>query len=149
MLGFPALETKKGKYLWIAIVPIYWLLAFVIAAAVPQISYLSAFVGAAMILQFSYTFPPILMVGFNVLKDSMTEADHFNPSNGTLVRSDRGMPRLIRGFKVKFWLNSWNVVFFLGSCVTAVLGIYASIIGMIDSFNGASVKSFSCTSPTG
>jgi hypothetical protein len=34
-------------------------LAWVIAAAIPQISNLTSFVGAACILQFSYTFPPM------------------------------------------------------------------------------------------
>lgn len=64
LLHFPRLDDKSGKLIWIGLVPVYWALAFVIAAAVPQISYLSAFVGAACILQFSYTFPPILMVKY-------------------------------------------------------------------------------------
>jgi hypothetical protein len=149
VLKFPALETKTGKWIWVAFVPLYWGLAFIIGAAVPQISNLSAFVGAAMILQFSYTFPPILMIGYNVLKDSMTEADHFNPSTGTLVRSDRGWARIVRGFKVKLLENSFNVIFFLGSVVTAILGIYASIYSMHQSFKDTNVQSFSCNSPTG
>lgn len=150
LLGFPALETKKGKYIWVIFVPLYWGLAFIIGAAVPQISYLSAFVGAAMILQFSYTFPPILMVGYNVMKDSMVEGDSFDPNTGTLVRSDHGMTRWVRGFKVQFWENSWNVIYFLGSCVTAILGIYASIYSMHEAYSMAgAIKSFSCDSPTG
>jgi len=147
---FPALETTKGKWIWVFFVPLYWGLAFIIGAAVPQISYLSAFVGAAMILQFSYTFPPVLMVGYNCLKDSMTEADHFDPATGTTVTSDRGMARWIRGYKKQFFYNTWNVVYFLGSLVTAILGIYASIVGMHASYSSAgSIKSFSCESPTG
>lgn len=150
LLHFPALETKKGKLIWVFFVPLYWLLAFVIGAAVPQISYLSAFVGAAMILQFSYTFPPILMVGFNVLRDSQTEHDTFDPNTGVVTHSDRGMGRLIRGFKAQLWLNSFNMIYFLGACVTAILGIYASIYSMHQEYASVNgIKSFSCDAPTG
>jgi hypothetical protein len=36
LLGLPPLTTKAGKLLWTAIVPIYWSIAFVLAAAIPQ-----------------------------------------------------------------------------------------------------------------
>ncbi|GAB7348843.1 hypothetical protein MBLNU459_g7551t2 [Dothideomycetes sp. NU459] len=150
LLHFPALESKKGKWIWVIFVPVYWGLAFIIGAAVPQISYLSAFVGAAMILQFSYTFPPFLMIGYNCLKDSMLPGDSFDPRTNTLMRADNGVKRWIRGYKVQFWQNSFNVVFFLGSVVTAILGIYASIYSMHQAYsNTGSIKSFSCSPPTG
>jgi hypothetical protein len=50
LLQFPALETKRGKWLWLACVPIYWAAAFVIAAAIPQVSNLSALLAAVCIL---------------------------------------------------------------------------------------------------
>ncbi|KAL1311506.1 hypothetical protein AAFC00_001629 [Neodothiora populina] len=149
-LKFPPLESKTGKLIWVGFVPLYWGLAFIVGAAVPQISNLSAFVGAAMILQFSYTFPPLLSIGFNVLKDSMTEADHFNPSNGTLVRSGFTWDRIKRGFRVQLWKNSFNVFFFLGATVTAILGMYSSIYAMNEAYSSVgSIDSFSCKSPTG
>lgn len=66
---FPALDTKKGKLVWMVLgkhryrkgcahsaselmnfpVPIYWALAFIFAAAIPQLSNLAAFVGAAFV----------------------------------------------------------------------------------------------------
>ncbi|KXL46487.1 MAG: hypothetical protein FE78DRAFT_146064 [Acidomyces sp. 'richmondensis'] len=146
---FPPLEAKKGKWIWVAFVPFYWGVAWVIGAAVPQISYLGSFVGASMILQFTYTFPPILMVGFNVLKDSITEQDVFIPSTGEVRRSDGGFQRLWRGYKKKFFINLFDTIYFLGALVTAILGIYASIVGMIDSYKGTQVQAFSCCSPTG
>ena len=36
LLGLPALTTRVGKLLWAAIVPVYWGIAFVLAAAIPQ-----------------------------------------------------------------------------------------------------------------
>lgn len=37
ILHFPAITTKRGKSLWFALGPIYWALAFVVAAAVPNL----------------------------------------------------------------------------------------------------------------
>lgn len=54
IFNFPSLEKKVGKILWAVIVPIYWGLAFVVAAAVPQIANLVTLVGALCILQFQY-----------------------------------------------------------------------------------------------
>ncbi|GAB7363018.1 hypothetical protein MBLNU230_g3312t1 [Neophaeotheca triangularis] len=148
-LHFPPLEERGGKFIWIAFVPIYWALAFVLAAAVPQISYLGSFVGAAMILQFTYTFPPILMIGYNVLKDSMIDEDVFVPATGELHRADGSFKRFWRGYSKKLLGNLFNTFYFLGAVVTAVLGIYSSIIGMKNSYSDASIKAFSCTSPAG
>jgi hypothetical protein len=36
MLGLPELTTRAGKLAWIGIVPVYWGLAFLLAAAIPQ-----------------------------------------------------------------------------------------------------------------
>ncbi|KAI6910556.1 oligopeptide transporter protein [Hortaea werneckii] len=83
LFHFPPLDKKIGKWIWVGLVPVYWGLAFVVAAAIPQISYLSAFVGAACILQFSYTFPPILMVGYNCQKDDPTTPSTPGPGNST------------------------------------------------------------------
>lgn len=149
VLKFPALESKKGKWIFVFFVPVYWALAFIIAAAVPQISYLSAFVGAAMILQFSYTFPPFLALGFNCIKDSMGPGEGFDPSTGIVVRKDDGWKRWLRGFKKQLWINLFNVIYFLGSAVTAVLGIYASIYSMHQQYKDANIQPFSCNSPTG
>jgi hypothetical protein len=46
---FPPLTSKKGKYLWIALVPIYWALAFIVCAAIPAFSAISGLVGAVCI----------------------------------------------------------------------------------------------------
>ncbi|EKG21088.1 Amino acid transporter transmembrane [Macrophomina phaseolina MS6] len=146
---FPALESKKGKWIFVFVVPIYWAVAFVISAAVPQISYLGAFVGAAMILQFSYTFPPLLALGFNCMKDAMLPGEGFDPSTGRVVRNDEGWKRLLRGYRKQFWMNSFNVIYFLGSAVTAILGIYASIYSMHQQYEEAKIQPFSCKSPTG
>lgn len=148
LLRFPALESRTGKWIWVAFVPIYWALAFIIAAAVPQISYLSAFVGAAMILQFSYTFPPALMIGMSVLKDSRAPDGGFDPTTGQ-VTTEHNFARYWRGFKSRLFMNIFDVFYCLGALCTAALGLYASGLGMQQAYQGTQIKAFSCDSPTG
>lgn len=40
LFSAPPLTSKSGKYLFASIVPVYWSLAFVVAAAIPGMSYL-------------------------------------------------------------------------------------------------------------
>jgi len=132
-------------------VPVYWGLAFVIAAAIPQLSNLSAFVGAATILQFSYTFPPILKVAYNCQKDAIRyEADEgYDPATGQVIRHDDGFKRIMRGYMVKWHINTFDVLYFLGALSVAGLGIYSSVISMQKSFAAGKLTPFTCGSPTG
>lgn len=144
----PPLTSKKGKLLWVALVPAYWILAWVICAAIPQFSYISGLVGAVCILQFTYTFPAILAFGFQIQKDAMTPEERFDPATKTYNYVDRGFKRWVRGFKVKWALNGFNFVYFLGALCTAALGIYSSVLGLISAFSGASAStSFGCATP--
>lgn len=147
-LRFPALESRVGKWIWVAFVPGYWILAWIVAAAVPQVSFLGSFVGAAMILQFSYTFPPLLHLGFRCLADSMPADGGFDPATGP-THNPITFGRIWRGFKVRIFLNTFNLLYFLGALTTAILGIYASIVGMIGFYQDTQVTAFSCNSPTG
>lgn len=132
---------------WVAVVPVYWASAFILASAVPQVSNLSGFIAAACILQFSYTFPPLLHMGFKIQKAAMQTGEGFDPATGQTVRLDRGFKRWMRGYQDSWMLNTFNLIFFLGSVVTAVLGIYSSILGMIESYASNATTSFGCNSP--
>ncbi|KAB8446270.1 hypothetical protein FH972_025250 [Carpinus fangiana] len=149
LFNAPALEEKKGKLIWIALVPIYWAAAFIVGAAIPQLSYLSSFVGAATILQFTYTFPPILMFGFNIQKDAITESEVFDPSTGISRRQDSGIKRLLRGFMVQWYWNIFYLIYFFGALATAGLGIYSSVLAMHKNFSTTSITSFGCQNPAG
>jgi len=147
---FPPLDHRVGKWTWVAIVPIYWGLAFVVAGAIPQIANLTAFVGAACILQFSYTFPPILIVGYNCQKDAILPEEHFDPTTGQVTnRVDSGLKRWMRGYRKKFLLNTFDVMYFLAALGTAGLGIYASVIGMHETFSTTALTPFTCQNPAG
>jgi hypothetical protein len=146
----PPLTTKAGKLLWVAMVPAYWIIAFVVCAAIPSFSYISGLVGAVCILQFTYTFPAILAFGFQIQKDAMVPEESFDPVSGTYSFVDRGVKRWVRGFKVRWAVNGFNLFYFLGALCTAALGIYSSCLGLISAFDGASqATSFGCKSPTG
>ncbi|KAL2042703.1 hypothetical protein N7G274_004462 [Stereocaulon virgatum] len=147
LFRFPTLGTKAGKLAWIGVVPVYWAIAFILAAAIPQVANLSGFIAAACILQFSYTFPPFLHLGFQIQKAAIQSGEGFDPATGQTVRHDNGMKRYIRGFKMNIMWNSFHVFFFLGSFVTAILGIYSAILGMITSYATGATSTFSCNSP--
>lgn len=149
MLGFPSLAQTSGKLLWVAIVPIYWAIAFVVAAAIPSVSNLSGLIAAACILQFSYTFPPFLMLCHNAQRDAIQEGEGFEVSTGRTIRHDRGMARWMRGLRKNAALNAFNLFFFLGSLVTAVLGIYSAVVSLINAYAETAVSGFSCTNPVG
>lgn len=146
---FPPLNVKAGKWLWVACIPVYWGLAFIVAAAIPQVSNLSAFVGAACILQFSYTFPPILMIGFNVQKDAIRDDEGFDPATGQVIRKDAGFSRWVRGYMKKWHLNTFDFLYFLGALVVTGLGLYSSGTGMHEAFSEGNLTPFTCCNPAG
>ncbi|KAJ5812900.1 Amino acid transporter transmembrane [Penicillium robsamsonii] len=146
---FPDLNSRTGKLLWIGLAPAYWALAWVIAAAIPQISNLTSFVGAACILQFSFTFPPMLLVAFNIQNDAILPEEEFNPTTGQTQRLDSGMKRWIRGYKKKFVWNTFDVLYALGAAGAAGLGIWASVTSMHKQFAEGTLTPFTCANPAG
>ncbi|KAK1823520.1 hypothetical protein LTR12_002149 [Friedmanniomyces endolithicus] len=136
LFHFPALDKKMGKLIWIAIIPIYWGLAFVVAAAIPQIANLT-----------SFTFPPMLKVGFNCQNDAISEEEHFDPVSGQVQRRDEGWTRWMRGFKRQFAWNTFDSLYALCALGTAGLGLYASITGMATSFATTKLTPFTCAPP--
>ncbi|KAI9672863.1 MAG: hypothetical protein M1831_000299 [Alyxoria varia] len=148
LFRLPDLTTKVGKLLWIPAVPLFWGLAFILAAAIPQFSNLSGLVAAVCILQFTYTFPPILFMGFMIKRDAVQEGEGFNPANGQVTRHDGGMKRWVRGYRKQLVWNTGNMLYFLGAVCTCVLGIYSAIKEIITAYQESSSTAFSCTSPT-
>jgi len=147
MFRFPSLATKAGKLAWVACIPTYWAFAFVLAAAIPQITNLSALVASLCILQFSYTFPPWMMVGYMSKKMAMGDGEGFDATTGQTIRHDTGFARFMRGYRKNMLFNTFNVFFCLGSAACAILGIYSAAIGIqLQYAHGAGV-SFSCANP--
>jgi hypothetical protein len=145
---FPPLTAKKGKYIWMALVPIYWALAFVVAAAVPLLGDFSSLVGAICIGNFTYTFPAMLRIGFMVKQAAMLPEETFDEVTGKYNRVDNGIKRWMRGYRKTFVITTLNIIYFLGALVVCGLGCYAAIEALIVALSGGSVTtSFSCKSP--
>ena len=144
----PPLTTKKGKYIWVAMIPIYWSIAFIIAAAIPDFTGLTSLVAAVCILQFTYTFPPLLAVGYMVRKSAMRGGEGFDPSTGQVHRSDSGLKRVMRGFMAERWyMNVFNVLYMLGALALAGLGAYSAIKNLMAAFDEGASNAFTCHSP--
>ncbi|KAI0887069.1 transmembrane amino acid transporter protein-domain-containing protein [Annulohypoxylon maeteangense] len=148
LLKFPDLTTRPGKIWWAALIPVYWAIAFIIAATVPQFSYIVGLVGALFILSFTYTFPAWLAVGYWIKKDAIIEAEErFDPTTNTYNYVDHGWKRWRRGFMKKPFFNSFNIFYFLGALVTCGLGCYSSIESLRQAFDSNIATSLSCTPP--
>jgi hypothetical protein len=144
LFEFPELSEKKGKLLWMGLVPLYWSLAFVIASAIPNLSDLSAFIAALCTIQFTYTFPPIFMVAAMMQRDAVQEGEGYDPVTGQTTRQDCGIRRWARGYFKHFFLNTFNIIVCLCSLATAGLGMYSSIIQIRGKFAGGIQKPFGC-----
>jgi len=152
MFNAPPLTTKSGKWLWAALVPIYWSLAFVIAASIPDFFGLVSVVSAFCVIQFCYSFPPILALGYMMKSGGMQGDDGFDPVTGEIRRSDYGVRRYIRGLFGAHagwyrYMNAYNVLYAGGALATAGLGAYSAIQGMINVFKNPQITAFTCQSP--
>lgn len=128
MFHAPPLEARAGKLIWVAMIPVYWSIAFVIAAGIPAFSGLTGVVAAVCILQFTYTFPPLLSVAYYIKRNAMQEGEGFDPLTGQIVTHDSGMKRFFRGFMAGRWyMNIANIVYALGALTLAALGAYGAI----------------------
>nr|CBX33324.1 oligopeptide transporter protein [uncultured eukaryote] len=127
----PPIMSKKGRYVWSVMVIVYWALAFVIGAAIPQIQTISGLIAAVCIMQFSYTFPPLFLFMFLVRRDTLLAGG---------------------SWKVGLWGRGWflkwfNFTLFLGALSMAALGMYGSGISIRTTFMTAQATSFGCVPP--
>ncbi|KAH7311499.1 putative amino acid transporter [Stachybotrys elegans] len=148
----PNINSRGGKLIFAAMIPIYWAVAFVIAAGIPNFSGLTAVVSAFCILQFTYSFPPLLSVAFTIKKYAMREGEGWNPTTGHVVQGDRGLGRALRGFlggrdRRRGFITVFNVLYCGGALAMAGLGAYSSIEVLSAAFAKSTTNSFVCKSP--
>ncbi|KAH8112279.1 transmembrane amino acid transporter protein-domain-containing protein [Phellopilus nigrolimitatus] len=139
----PPLMSKRGRFVWTGMVILYWSLAFIVGSAIPQVQTISGLVAAVCIMQFTYTFPPLLLVGFQMQVD----AGKNDPGDSWWNAS-----RWIRGLLVGKWhlklFKLFNLVLFLGSLSMACLGMYGSGFAIKAQFaSGGAATSFGCGAP--
>lgn len=144
----PPLTTKTGKWLWVIIVPIYWTIAFIIAASIPDFFGLTSVTAAVCFVQFTYTFPAMIGLAYFVQRNAIRAGEGYDPATGEIIRTDSGIKRLMRGFMAKrWWLNVLLVLYTIGSLAVSGLGAYSAIKGLIAAFSIPELNAFTCTSP--
>jgi hypothetical protein len=79
----------------------------------------------------------------------MLPEEDFDPRTGIANRVDHGWRRWMRGYKKKFALNTFDVIYSLAALATAGLGLYASGTAMHDTFISTSITPFTCKNPAG
>lgn len=149
LFNAPPLTSPRGKIYWATLIPVYWVVAFVVCASVPQFSFVSGLVGAVFILCFTYTFPAAIAIGYWIKRDAMVEGEEvFHPTTRTYNYADAGFTRYWRGFMRRPIFNTWNIIYFLGAMATGGLGTYSSVEGLISAFSGnGAATSWGCTPP--
>jgi hypothetical protein len=132
----PPLVTRTGKFLYAAIVPIWWSIAFVIAAAIPDYFGFVAVISASTLLNLTYTLPPFFALGYDVKRAALRLdlGEGFDPTTGAINRSpESSVSRWVRGFVSGTWWevarNIWHVIYFLASLSMCGLGMYAAVQG--------------------
>lgn len=149
IFNFPSIVEKKGKLLWYLLGPCYWILAFVVAGAVPNLNGIVSLVGAVFMMNFTYTFPGLMYLSSIIHKAAELPGEGFNPATRETVRHDDGVKRWIRGFKKTWFRSIISVIYILLGLACCGMGTWAAIIGLIEVFGpeGTVAVSFGCPVP--
>ncbi|KAH8673403.1 hypothetical protein BX600DRAFT_535999 [Xylariales sp. PMI_506] len=152
ILNAPPLVTTRGKIFYALIVPVWWIIAFVIAAAIPDYFGFVSVISASLLMNLTYTLPPLFALGFDIQKNLLpADAAAFDPTTGQITRTVTGVRRWAKGFfsggSLQVALNVWHVIYILCALTMCGLGMYAAVDGMIEVFKNPVLNSFSCVSP--
>lgn len=137
ILGAPLLTSRRGKLGYAALVPAWWTVAFLIAAAIPAYVAFVSIISASTLLNLSYTVPPWLALGYDIRRHTMAAADAageaFDPVTGTGGGRTSGWGRYVRGYfaggPAQVALNVFHTLILLASLGLSGLGLWASIEG--------------------
>lgn len=133
----PPLTTRLGKVIYACLVPIFWIIAFIIAAAIPDYFGFVSVISASMLLNMTYTLPPLFALGFDIQKNAIRAEDGegFDPNTGSVIRQASTLQRWVRGFlsggSFQVAINIWHVLYLLASLAMSGLGMYAAIEGKL------------------
>lgn len=113
LLNAPLITSRGGKLFYAGIVPIWWSIAFLIAAAIPAYFEFVAVIAASTLLNLTYTIPPFIALGAACQKMAIRPelGEGFNPATGQVVRSGSTVQRWMRGFMtggpIRIAQNTW------------------------------------------
>ena len=131
----PPLITKRGKIIYAALVPVWWIVAFILAASIPYYAGFVSVISASMLLNLTYTLPPMFALGHDIQKHAIRvdQDEGFDPTTGIVNRQRSTVGRWVRGFfsggLFQVAINIWHVLYFLASLSMCGLGMYAACEG--------------------
>lgn len=149
ILHFPPITTSRGRWMWYILGPIYWILAFLLAAAIPNLNGIVGFIGGLLSLNFTYSFPGLAFLGWSIHHHAVLPEESFNPHTGETHYVDQGMPRWWRGFWKGWMINIPCTLYILASLACSGMGTWAAVEGLISVFGpgGTHATSYGCASP--
>jgi len=147
----PALLSPKGRWAWSGLVIGFWVVGFIIAAAIPQVQTLSGMVGAIANMQFTYSLPTGFTFLYLVQLDATTADNAYNPGSPSRKDTWRQMTRwkrgLLGGSRGMLLFKWFNFVLCIAALATAGLGIYGSGLSIQAAYKTAAATSFGCAAP--
>ena len=132
----PPLITRRGAIMYALIVPVWWIVAFVLAASIPDYNGFVSVISASMLLNLTYTMPPLFVLGFDIQRNAarLDRDEGFDPVTGNVVREQSTIRRWVRGYfsggLLQVAVNIWHTLYFLASLSMCGLGMYAACVGM-------------------
>jgi hypothetical protein len=149
ILHFPPIVTKRGRWMWFALGPVYWILGFLVASAVPNLNGIVSFVVGLLSINFTYSFPGIAFIGLMIHQDAVLPGEAFDPVTGLTTYHDSGLKRWMRGFMNRWYITVPTLIYVLASLACSGMGTWAAIKGLISIFGpgGTVATSFGCSSP--
>lgn len=141
-------NSKKGFLLWSATCILIWIIVFVIAAGVPQVSAVSSFTSALTMIPLTYVIPYLFHMWALFVKKNAEHIKNFDASSLTFSPQKVSLMTFItRGFKDNWAVSAFYICLSLASLSFSGLGLYGSVEYMKVIFDTTAATSFSCSSP--
>lgn len=134
-LKAPPIYTTRGKIIYACLVPLWWIIAFVIAASIPDYFGFVSVMSASMLLNLTYTLPPLFALGYDIQRHAIRaeNGEGFDVATGQVNRETSTVQRWVRGFLsgglFQVSINIWHVIYFLASLAMSGLGMYSACEG--------------------
>lgn len=141
-------NSKKGFLLWSATCILIWIIVFVIAAGVPQVSAVSSFTSALTMIPLTYVIPYLFHMWALFVKKDAEHIENFDASSLAVSSQKVSLMKFItRGFKDNWAVSAFYICLSLASLSFSGLGLYGSVEYMKVIFDTTAATSFSCSSP--
>ncbi len=147
LCGLPPISTKKGYFFWLALGPVYWIIALVLAVSVPNFTSITNLIGGLLSLNFTYSIPAIMYVAWIIQHSAALPGEGFDPYTGATTRHDDGWKRYMRGLRKSWYYSVPSILFALGGLASSGMGSWSAILSLEEIFGpgGTIQTSWSCT----